>query len=202
MRALTDAGTTIPLELTGSNVTRAVAALNQGRIDTGADTAFAALFGPNRRLPPDLTNYEVTITRLLTDRAWRVIYRSVAELEIDVAQSTVSVKTPAGVEWFRRRYAQETLAAVSAEFAVKQVHPLVTELLAARFPNTRPFTSTAAAANRWRIVSADRTLTMGYTPVGLTISSLAFQSGDGSVDASPGPKTTTRRRMSCSRPRG
>src|SRR5262249_31563296 len=54
LRALTSAGTTIPLETTGLNVAAIVAALNQGQVGP-ASGAVAKLLSGNRNPPPDLS---------------------------------------------------------------------------------------------------------------------------------------------------
>ena len=187
-RALTDAGAKLPLETAGLNEPAILAALNLGQLGTGLDSAFAALLGTSVKGPHDLSNYAFTITPIAADRSWRVGYRCVAELEIDVAQRTLILRTTAGADWLQRRYDALTIDAVKTELDDRQVAALLAMVLEERFPGARRFTFAKAGTNRWSVASADRTLTLSYTPVGLTISSLAYQSGDTTVDALAGPE--------------
>jgi hypothetical protein len=188
LRAVTSAGRELTLDTGGLDIaTQIVTALNGGQIHAGAEAAFAALLAGNQSTPPDLTNYEFAIDPIVADHNWQLTYRCVARLVLDTP-GRIQLQTPAGASWWNKPYNQATIAAVKQEANSNDQSGLLAKLLGNRFPGTKRFTFTAAGVNRWDVKSADRTLMLWFSPAGLTIASLAYQSGDTSVDAIAWPE--------------
>jgi len=177
-----------PLDTRGLNLSALIAALDQGRVASGAEAAFARLFAANQVQPPDLTNYAVTITPLVAGKWWHVEYQFVGQLVTVIDAGTVVLQTPVGVVWWDQAYSQATIAAIEDDLSSGTVPELVQGLLASRFSKAPASTVTSAGGDMWTIASAKRELTLGFTPARLTITSLAYQSGDPDADALAWPE--------------
>ena len=175
------------LDTTGLDVPALIASLNQGQVARGAEAAFARLFAANHKQPPDLTNYTVTITPLVAGKSWRVEYQFIAELFTNQAPQLV-LQTPAGVVWWNRPYKETTISAIEGDLSRSTVPSLVQGLLASRFYRPPSFTASQFRADGWSIVSAKLELSISFMPAQLTISSLAYQSGDAGADAVAWPE--------------
>ncbi len=196
VRARSAAGQELMLN-TGSDVVDAVvSALDQGAIASGAEAAFAAVLAGNQSSPPDLTNYQVTIVPITAGQSWQLTYQAVAQLVIR-GTTDLSLQTPQGVQWFDSNsyddgvYDENTIKAALEDLKNLHVPDLVKWLMKYQFPGTTAFTVDRVGpplSRLWNITSNARTLTLWYSPASLKITSLAYQSGDTSVDAIAWPE--------------
>jgi hypothetical protein len=175
------------LDTTGLDMSALIAALNRGQVARGAEAAFARLFAPNQKQPPDLTNYALTITPLSAGESWRVEYQLVAELLSDDA-SQVVLQTTAGVVWRDHSYGQATVAAIEYDLSKSTVPALLQGVLASSFYKAPTFIVKQARTDRWTLVSDTLELTLRFVPARLTVTSLAYQSGDADTDALAWPE--------------
>ena len=182
------------VDTTGLDLKAVIAALNLGKVGNGAEAGFARLFAPHDREPPDLTNYQKTITPLPGENVWRVRYQAVAQLLIDPSALLLTLQTPTGFVWWPEHepehvYDERTITWMLDEELPNGVVPeLVQGLLASRFSKSFAFEVTPAGTNSWTIASAPRELTLRVASAQLTIKSLAYQSGDPDADALAWPE--------------
>jgi Tc toxin complex TcA C-terminal TcB-binding domain/ABC toxin N-terminal region/Neuraminidase-like domain len=188
LRAATATGTARMIDTTGLDQAALIASLDQGHVSSGAESAFARLLAPNRTQPPDIANYALTITPLVAGQSWRVSWLIVVKLLVDAAANRLVLQTAAGTNWAEQVFNLKTMEAVTKELARGIVPDVVQVLMAKRFSETRKLTLKPAGAQAWTIESARRDLTLGFTTAGLTITSLAYQSGDAGADAIAWPE--------------
>jgi len=170
------------------NTAEVIDALNRKDVPNGAKAAFAKLFDPNLR--PDYEDYSVTITPQPDGKSWLVKYRFVVRVRIDAP--VLFLETSTGSMW-RMKYKPSlvTVQQAEGELAKNIIPALVKTLVALRFPETSRLSVKAdesGAAGSWTITSDERNLLLSRTPAKLTITSLAYQSGDPSADATAEPE--------------
>jgi hypothetical protein len=178
------------LDIASSNLAEAIAALDPGSVATNAQSAFATLFAANRTKPPAFTNYNVTVTPLAAGESWTVSYQFVAQLLVDLKENQLTLQSPAGEVWWQANYNPKTIAAIGNELSAQVIPELVRQKLASRFYGSTDLalTQTDARSNTWTITSPWIVQTLTFLPAGLTIASLAYQSGDPDADAIAWPE--------------
>ncbi|HLG55464.1 MAG TPA: neuraminidase-like domain-containing protein [Vicinamibacterales bacterium] len=176
------------LATAGLNLSALIAALDDKRVMAGSEAAFARLFAGNQTEWPGFANYEVTITPLEPGKSWRVAYRLKGQVVTIIDGGIVELQTPAGEVMWKQPYGKATIAAITTDLSSRTVPVLVHGVLASRLPRAPEFTAMPAAANTWTLASATRELTLRFAPAQLTVTSLAYQSGDPRADAIAWPE--------------
>lgn len=186
-----DNGAAHMLDMAGLKPPELIATLDQKRIPKGAEPAFARLFAPHMKQPPDFANYdEVTVTPSKVGHSWDVTYRFVTQLRIDTATNQLVLRSK-DRDWSENRYNQKTIEAAEQDLAKTTVPKLVHLLVASRFSDTRKLHVSAIESGHkkeWTIASERPRLTLTVVPARLTITSLAYQSGDPKADALAWPE--------------
>jgi hypothetical protein len=167
-----------------------IADLDQGNDTLLADTNFDQLIAPNQSQPPGLiTNYDVTITRLVKGQSWRVEYQFIVEVRTVIDPPKLVLQTDKGMVWYEtEEYDEATILAINDELSSGSVPRLVGLRLADRFNTSLSQTVIQAGADTWIIKSDKDEQPLRFLPASLKITSLTYQSGDPKADAVAEPE--------------
>lgn len=175
------------LQVSRAELPAVVTSLDAGVIRIGTESAFAAMLSPALARPAPLTNYRVTVTPRLAGHSWRIDYQFTCTLSI--SDHDVTMNDSAGVVWMQRGYKPKTILAMLESLRQGAVPALIRGLVADHIGDRGTLSVTAAAdTNVWTVQAAPRQLVLNFHPAVLTISSLAYQSGDPGADAVAEPE--------------
>ena len=180
----------IPARMADVDMDLLTAGLDEGRIVSVAEEAFAELFAPNQTQPPPLSNYQYKITPAPDSESWRMDYQAQADLTLGADRLTLTLSADRAI-WWEQTYDGQTINAALDDLANGKVPKIVYRPIGARFPGAGALAiqpDLEEADRSWTIVSQPRTLTLSVLHERLTISSLAYQSGDPDADALAEPE--------------
>jgi hypothetical protein len=177
------------LNTSGLNVPDVTAALDKGSVAKSGESTIAQLLAPNQTKPPSPVNYDLTIKPLQVGESWSVESSFVAQLTIDDATNQHVLSSPLGEIFSRESYNTKTIAAAKADLAKNAVPALTQGLLARQFPGKSRLTvKPAGTPNQWSIRSPLTKFELQLRHTRVTITSLAYQSGDPDADAIAEPE--------------
>jgi hypothetical protein len=182
------------LETIDLDMSTLIAGLDQKQFILLAKTNFNKLIAPFRNQPPDLNNYDVTITPRVEGQSWKVTYQfSVQVQTLNEPVPRLLLKTPGGDVW----WGQEDNQVLLEEGAIQTINrallrgavpEIIHSLLIDRFYHTSGYTVRSTRPNSWTIKSDPKELILLFLPASIQITSLTYQSGDPKVDAVAEPE--------------
>jgi hypothetical protein len=161
-----------------------IAALDQGSVPESAQASLIRLFTKSR-LP--VANYRLTVTPVIRARKWSVDYQFVAEMVFEPDRQHAALRTPTTEEIWWESTDSNLIRAIEEELSGDTDLAIIKKLFETRFESA-PLKFEPQERGVWLISSTKRSMTLSFQAARLTLTSLAYQSGDSAADAIAWPE--------------